>query len=97
MTKLTLRGDLTPESASYLSALPPSTPPVIPGMQPMSGTCAHWEGISLTAGHGPSEDNLQAQLDALDAGLPPLLAGHGGGNGEGNDFQVRPARPARLP
>ena len=88
LRKLTLRGVLTPESASHLSALPPSIPPMMPAMPAMSGSTAlNWEGISLTAGHGPSEDNLQAQLDALEAGLAPLS------DVQGNDFQVQRLRP----
>lgn len=93
LTKLTLRGMLTPESASYLAALPPSSPmgpgPGLPPPMPRSTT---WDGLSLMAGgHAPSDDNLQAQLDALEAGLLPLSGshsgGHGSGFGEGNDFQ----------
>ena len=46
----------------------------------------------MAGGHAPSDDNLQAQLDALEAGLLPLSGshsgGHGSGFGEGNDFQV---------
>ena len=85
LRKLTLRGVLTPESASHLSALPPSVPPMMPAMS--GSTALNWEGISLAAGHGPSEDHLQAQLDALEAGLLPLR------DVQGNDFQVQRFRP----
>jgi len=89
LTKLMLRGLLTPESASYLSALPPATPlgqhpPVMPGMQHPGGwdPSAHNRSISSL-----TEDGLQAQLDALEAGLPPLMGQPFGQMGENNDFQ----------
>ena len=80
LTKLTLRGIVTPESAAYISTLPPHTPLNSPPQQHhgMSGL-GGWsdEAINGLASAGvrfPSEESmgLQAQLDALEAGLPPL-------------------------
>lgn len=53
-----------------------------------------WEGgIPIGTAHATSEDNLQAQLEALEAGLPPLVvsANHGSMNSGDliNDLHVR--------
>lgn len=96
MSKLTLRGILTPEGASYLSALPPATPL---GTQPhVLQRGLHYHGVSLDSivPHGRpingNEDGLQAQLEALEAGLPPLLSSQANSSGnEASDFQSEEA------
>ena len=85
LTKLTLRGLVTPESAAYISTLPPQTPLARPG-DPMEG----WQDAAMalaSCARYPTEEGtgLQAQLDALEAGLPPLST-QTFPMSEGNDF-----------
>lgn len=84
LMKLMLRGVLAPESVGYISSLAPQTPmlPVAPyptsragGGGSGSSPSASWMdgAASLPAGgRCPSIEGLQAQLDALEAGLAPL-------------------------
>lgn len=92
LAKLTLRGLLTPESASYLSALPPATPNSSHNQNLPSGMQQPHLGWDSLHPRPPSasEDGLglQAQLDALEAGLPPLLSSQAYSTmSETNDFQ----------
>ena len=84
LMKLLLRGMLPPESISYLSALPPATAllsvnnqqqqnfaPQRSGYNPSAGSLDQG-GASSNGGRCLSIEGLQAQLDALEAGLSPL-------------------------
>ncbi|KAL1514585.1 hypothetical protein AB1Y20_003679 [Prymnesium parvum] len=94
LTKLTLDGTLSPESAAYLSSLPPSLPPASCSSQPTGNSAPNrYSGMPTACGNMPSEDSLQAQLEALEAGLPPLISvpSHNGSSNfssnDINDFQ----------
>merc|ERR1712226_1456697 len=78
LMKLMLRGLLAPESASYISTLPPATP-MLPVGQPQprlnhGAAAADCNSASPQVGTRGclSAEGLQAQLDALEAGLTPL-------------------------
>ena len=96
LQKLTMRGLLAPESAAYISSLPPQTPmgngPVgnvpgvggmpgqnLPGMQNMDLSALAYSGaLQGNLGGGNPSNALQAQLDALEAGLLANPLGPGG-------------------
>jgi len=73
LMKLMLRGILAPKSASYISSLPPMTP-ILPHHSLRPGPMPMASGTPML-GFAPrcmNVDGLQAQLDALEAGLSPL-------------------------
>jgi len=86
LMKLMLRGMLAPESANYISTLPPATPmlPVGPPQQRPS----HETLPGVPQQRNVSAEGLQAQLDALEAGLTPLssqpFGNDSGGIGSGD-------------
>lgn len=107
LTKLMLRGILAPESASYISALPPVTP-ILPAQSPYAPLGPVGAGPAYAApaaggggmlggmfsGFGGqvvrciSSEGLQAQLDALEAGLSPLTSGAFPMSGLGMDHSI---------
>lgn len=80
LMKLMLRGMLAPESVSYISAMPPATPMLpVPaastrptGFAALDLPSASSLQYSLASNCMNSVDGLQAQLDALEAGILPL-------------------------
>jgi len=84
LMKLLLRGMLPAESISYLSALPPATALLsvnnqqpsyaLPSRTGSNPSVNSWDqaAVSTSTGRCLSVEGLQAQLDALEAGLYPL-------------------------
>jgi PAS domain S-box-containing protein len=82
LMKLMLRGILAPESVSYISSLPPTTP-IMPRSgyserplpMPPTNVSSMMNFSGCSGLRSVSVDGLQAHLDALEAGLAPLFGG----------------------